>query len=191
MKKWIILSLFFVVFAETFILITFSILVLTKKQKKETIPIRSSSKSVFKSTPVPIPTATPIPSPAITKPSVKKVEAQTISLYISKINDYRISNGLSPLKEDSLSCAFADTRANEITSSFSHDGFSNRVSSRTLPYKTYSNIVENIAQESNRSSVVSLWINSAPHAQNLKADISYGCVGESGDYFAFEGWKPL
>ncbi len=186
-----ILALFFVVFAESLILITFSILVLTKKQKKETIPIRSSSKSVLKSPPAPIPTVTPMPSPTVTKPSVKEVEAQTISLYISKINDYRILNGLSPLKEDQTVCLFANTRANEISSSFTHDGFSNRVSSRTLPYKTYSNIVENIAQEPNHSSVISLWINSAPHAQNLKADISYGCVGESGDYFAFEGWKPL
>lgn len=191
MRKWIIWTLFFVVLVETFILVAFSILVLTKKQKKETLEVRLDSKpSNPTSTPLPTVTPTPTPSPITFKPLIKKVQAQTISVYISDINDYRISNGLSALSEDPLSCSFANTRANEIALNFSHEGFSNRTSSHTLPYKNYSTVVENIAQGHNRAGVVSLWINSAPHAQNLKADISYGCVGEYGDYFAFEGWKP-
>lgn len=185
-------TLFSVVLVETFILVAFSILVLTKKQKKERLEIRLDSKPAIKPTSIAFPTAisTPTPSLAMLKPLIKNVQAQTASIYISKINDYRISNGLTPLREDSVSCFFADTRASEITLSFSHEGFSNRISSHTLPYKNYSTVVENIAQEPNHAGVVSLWVNSAPHAQNLKADISYGCVGEYGDYFAFEGWKP-
>ena len=190
MKKWIVWALFFVVFTETFILITLSIFVLTKKQKTQTLEMKSSSRPTPQSTRTPTPTITPTPSPIVIKPLIKKVEAETISAYISKINDYRISSGLSPLREDPVSCSFANIRANEITSSFSHEGFSNRISSHSLPYKSYSTVVENIAQEPDHSSLVSLWVNSAPHAQNLKADISYGCVKEYGDYFAFEGWKP-
>ncbi|MBI4036913.1 CAP domain-containing protein [Candidatus Daviesbacteria bacterium] len=118
---------------------------------------------------------------------------QTISVrdfLMTEINSFRKSKGLSPVSTDSYVCSFADIRAKEISSAFNHDGFNNRINNHTLPYPSYRNIVENLAQTSDFKNVVNMWINSSGHAQNLLADVIYGCVGNFGNFFAYEGWKP-
>lgn len=162
----------------------------------------SQPTSIPTSTPLPVATATPRPTaiptntgvpryaPTPTNNPVSVTSATTGGLFMEAINNYRRSQGLSDIRNDSYTCRFASTRASEITSSFSHDGFNNRVGGRTLPYPTYRAVVENLAQTSDAGSAVNLWINSPGHAANLRADISYGCVGNSGQYYAFEGWKP-
>lgn len=112
------------------------------------------------------------------------------STIMTAINSYRQSKGLSPANTDHNTCAFARTRAAEIAGSFSHDGFTQRIQNKTLPYPTYSSVTENIAQTKDPNKVVSLWINSPGHEKNLTADTPYICVESSGSYYAMEGWKP-
>ena len=124
--------------------------------------------------------ASPTPSPF----DVKKD-------YIMKaINEYRASKGLAAVAPDPYTCAFAKTRVGEITSNFSHDGFTSRVNSGQLPYPSYSILVENLAKTNDYKNVASLWIGSSGHAANLAEDTPFACVDYLGDYYVYEGWKP-
>lgn len=109
---------------------------------------------------------------------------------MQKINEYRSSQGLAGVKTDSYTCGFAATRAEEITRSFNHDGFSNRINSRTLPYPSYRKVTENIAMTSDYKQVVTMWINSSGHAENMRQDTPNVCVAKFGSYYAYEGWRP-
>lgn len=97
---------------------------------------------------------------------------------------------MGTVSTDSNTCNFAQTRAGEITTNFSHSGFNDRISAHTLPYPSYSYVNENIAMNSNYQNVADSWINSPGHAENLQADTPYACVGINGKYYAYEGWKP-
>lgn len=127
--------------------------------------------------------------------SSTQTQAQTQTSNISgnlidQINEYRISKGLSEVSTDQYTCAFANTRAIEITSAFNHDGFSSRVSSKTLPYPSYSEIAENIAMSSNPADVVQGWIDSPGHNANILKNTPHACIGNSGNYYAYESWRP-
>lgn len=158
--------------------------------------------------PTPTPTLTPTPSP---KPDENK-DSETSSLgssnisaqvssqsnsvvvlgnsLIDQINQFRSSNGRSPISENNETCSFASTRSTEIVSAFNHDGFSSRVSSKTLPYPSYSQVAENIAMNGDASKVIPGWINSPGHAENMLKEVSFGCVRNSGNYYVLELWKP-
>lgn len=101
---------------------------------------------------------------------------------MDKINAYRATRGLSPVQEHPDVCAYAELRAKELVKSFSHNGTSH-------PYK-YSLVTENIAMTTNPSEVFDLWKNSPGHAENMRKDTPYVCVRSSGDYYAYEGWRP-
>lgn len=136
--------------------------------------------------PQPSPISTPIPTPAPSSGGSGSME----DYFIQKINDFRHSKGLPSVQKDSNTCNFAKVRAREITGGFSHDGFTSRVNSRTLPYPSYSLVAENIAMNSNYQAVVDAWANSPGHAANMSADTPYVCVESNGNYYAYEGWKP-
>ena len=109
---------------------------------------------------------------------------------LNAINAYRKQNALSAVQPDKYTCGFATVRAKEIVTNFSHDGFSQRLNLKTLPYPGYSLITENIAMTSNYQQVVNMWIASPGHALNMKKDTPYVCVAYSGNYYAYEGWRP-
>lgn len=153
---------------------------------------------VLSPTPSPSSSPSPVPTPEVPKalPVVQVLASQTtpasdaISQIISAINAFRNSNGLSNVSTNNETCAFAKTRASEISSSFNHDGFRNRLDGKSLPYPSFSQVTENIAMTSNPSNVVTMWINSSGHAENMKKDTPFVCVASSGNYYAYEGWKP-
>lgn len=149
-------------------------------QPKADHPLAGTIK-VIKSTP--IPTKVPPPPPTSAGSSVRDYIMQ-------EINNYRRSQGLSEVRTDSYTCNFAAIRAQEIASGFNHDGFTNRLNNRTLPYPSYKSVTENLAKTSNYKDVVNLWINSSGHAANMRKDTSNVCVRQNGSYFAYEGWKP-
>lgn len=163
----------------------------------------------------PKPALTPTPSPSLTpsptikptlspSPTIKPTRIPTprpsstiISSYSAKkdyimnaINDYRTSQGVTKVSTDPYTCDFAKIRAKEISINFNHDGFRQRIDSNSLPYPSYKKVVENISLNSNYQNVVKNWINSASHAQNLRADTKYGCVEFAGNYFVYLGWQP-
>lgn len=149
-------------------------------------------------TPTPTPIKKPLPTPTSTptpKPLIQATQNASVSLssqeqaMIDGINAYRSSLGLPSVKPDKTTCDFAQTRAHELTSNFSHDGFTSRINNHTLPYPSYTEITENIAQTQDPTQVVTMWINSPGHAENMRRDTPFVCVkGESGNY-AYEGWK--
>ena len=109
---------------------------------------------------------------------------------ITQINEYRKTFNLTPVIENSDTCRFAQIRADEIVSTFNHDGFTNRIQTNNLPYTTWSNVVENIAMNTNADAVISIWKNSPKHAENMRANTQFVCVRNSGNYFAYEGLQP-
>lgn len=134
------------------------------------------------STSIPIPTALPTPTPT---------QSQTLSSELLKqVNDFRASNGLPSVQTNGYTCGFASIRAQEISQNFNHDGFNQRLGSRTLPYPSYSLVVENIEENSDSSQVITDWIASPGHNANMRADTTYACIANSGDYYTYEGYKP-
>lgn len=141
----------------------------------------------------PAQTSTPTPIP-----KTKQYDDTDIHVYpykttndlLQQINSFRSSKGLAHLVANSETCFFADLRSQEIISSFNHDGFRNRIDSKTLPYPSYSSVAENIAYNSDSTQIVPGWINSPGHNENLLKDVPYGCVVGNGDYFVFEAWAP-
>lgn len=108
---------------------------------------------------------------------------------MNAINSYRSSQGLAKVSQDPLTCSFAATRAKEIASNFNHDGFTNRINSHALPYPSYHEITENIVMTSDYKEVVSIWINSPGHAENMRKDTPFVCVAKYGNYYAYEGLR--
>lgn len=134
---------------------------------------------------------TSTPTPVKTRVSSTPSPGNAIQDYLmQKINEYRASQGLAGVKTDSYSCGFAATRAEEISHSFNHDGFSNRINLHTLPYPSYHKVTENIAMTSDYKQVVTMWINSPGHAENMRQDTPNVCVAKFGSYYAYEGWRP-
>lgn len=153
--------------------------------------IQSASPS---STPVPsksLPPFTPKPSNTPAKiPTSQAFFTDTKEFIMKAINDYRKLKGLSPVQTSSETCDFAKTRAREISASFNHDGFRNRINNKVIPYKNWSLITENLAMTSNYKNVVNIWIASSGHEQNLRKNTPYVCVESFGNYYAYEGMKP-
>lgn len=139
----------------------------------------------------PLPTTTPTPKPTVKPNPTNTPGATNVQEFImNKINEYRKAHNLTEVKTNQVTCDFARTRAREISANFSHKGFNDRVSSKTLPYSSYSLVTENLAMTSNYQNVVNMWINSPGHAENMRKDTPFVCVEQFGNYYAYEGWKP-
>lgn len=133
------------------------------------------------------------PTPTIFEPESKAIstESPTDSI-LNQVNEYRTSLGLSRVGSNSETCSFAQTRAKEIASldTFNHGGFRNRINSKTLPYPGYHEVTENIAYNIDFTDVVNRWISSPGHAENMRKNTKFVCIGKYGDYYASEGWSP-
>lgn len=183
-------------FALAFAIIPFSLLFqrvdFTKffNSPKPIIPV-----STITITPTISPSVTPSLSPTLTPaptlaPKPTAANEPITAYLIREINTYRRSYGLTDVQTDPHTCSFAQTRAKEISISFSHKGFDQRASSHTLPFPGYSKLTENIEVVSSYTRVIANWINSPGHATNMRADTPYVCVEKYGNYYAYEGWKP-
>lgn len=167
---------------------------ITKKVKPTpTLKIKKSPTTKPTSTSTPSPTKAKVLSITLTKspsPTIPPQTAPATTDLLSQVNNFRAGKGLAPVTAKSEVCFFANLRAQEIATSFNHDGFTNRINSKTLPYPSYSSVAENIAMNSNPNDVVPSWINSPGHNANMSKDVPYGCVVGSGNYYVFEAWKP-
>ncbi len=160
----------------------------------------AKSDSIPSQSPTPTPISKSVNNPSVTPKTVKVSLAPTPSLVgksenikeylLQKINEYRVSQGLDRVQTDPYTCNFANVRVEEISRSFNHDGFRQRIESNSLPYPSYSKITENIAMTSDYTQVVNMWIASPGHAENMRQDTPYVCVGQLGNYFTYEGWRP-
>jgi uncharacterized protein YkwD len=164
-----------------------------RTRRTTTIKTPTPTQKALTPTPTKRP-VTPTPTKAqstITPATIQPAPANDVTAFIMKeINDYRASQGLGSVQTSTETCNFAKTRAQEISTNFSHDGFTQRRDSKTLPYASWTAITENIAMTSNYKDVVTMWKNSAGHATNMRANTPYVCVMQHGNYFAYEGMKP-
>lgn len=154
---------------------------------------------IFSPTPFsPSPTNIPTPTekPVTPTKSLQKIQnTKSLSptdIILQEVNSYRSSLGLSRVSPNTETCEFAKIRAQEISSlnTFNHEGFTKRVNEKTLPYPGYSEISENIAYNTDHTDVVNRWIDSPGHAENMRKNTQYVCIGKYGDYYTFEGWQP-
>lgn len=128
-------------------------------------------------------------SPAIQAEKKATSEKEVTAYIIQEINAYRSSLGLAPVQTNNETCNFAKTRAREISTNFSHDGFNQRQETKTLPYKHWTVITENIAMAYDYKKVEKMWQKSPGHAKNMRADTPYACVMQYGNYFVYVGLK--
>ena len=143
-------------------------------------PAQQLKKEVF------LPTLIPAPKPPVLKP--RRIDS-TLDL-LQQINIYRGSKGLSPFAANSQTCFFANLRSQEIISAFNHYGFKKRVEENSLPYSSYKEVAENIAENGSPNGVVPGWINSPPHNEILLKNLPYACVVKNGNFYVFEAWRP-
>lgn len=109
---------------------------------------------------------------------------------LDQINQYRKSHGLSEASEQSDVCSFAKLRVQEISHSFDHNGFIDRINNNSLPYSSYSLVTENIAQVNDINLLVDMWIASPTHEENIRKDTPFICIENIGDYYVMAGYKP-
>lgn len=147
--------------------------------KKVTLPTQTNTATAMQQNETKV-----TPTQAAPPPS------DSMSFIMVEINKYRASKGLGSVQTNTETCNFAATRAAEIVTNFSHDGFQDRIDNKTLPYASWSGITENIAMTSQYTQVVDMWIKSTGHAANMRADTPFVCVRQSGNYYAYEGMKP-
>jgi uncharacterized protein YkwD len=192
---------FFIFVLSGLIFLSLLILAVSSKSIRQAKLVLAEQKIELAS-PSPLPSFTPSPSPSLSpspapiavplspihKPSPNQLSPQ--ELLLVEINKYRASRNLKPLATSLEVCNFAQTRAQEISTGFNHEGFNNRVNSKTLPYKSFSEVVENIAQNSNYKEVLNSWLNSPPHTANLEKDVPFGCVAILNSFYVYEGLKP-
>lgn len=133
-----------------------------------------------------------VKTPTTPKPTKQPMQTSPTEFILQKVNEYRASLALSPVRSNSETCSFAQVRAEEISSSekFNHNGFVDRINNKNLPYPNYSEVTENIAYNTDYTDVVTKWIASSGHAENMRKNTQYVCVGKFGDYYAYEGWQP-
>lgn len=194
--------------STTLLLCVFSVTATYVFSEKNKSRIQSSLESpVSTTTPeTPTPTFTPSPTPTLTptptftptptikpKPTIIKTPPVSssggLSDLLSQVNQYRKDNGLPSVVSNAETCSFAKLRAQEVSSDFSHAGFTNRVNNHTLPY-TYHEVTENIAMNSNQNDVVPEWIKSPGHAENMRKNTPYVCIEKFGEYYVYEGLRP-
>lgn len=156
---------------------------------------------LFVPSPTPSPTNAPTPSPRPITPIKRTQRKQSVQsspsflptdIILKEVNTYRASLGLSNVSPNSQTCEFAKTRAVEISSleNFNHVGFTKRVNEKTLPYPGYKEVTENIAYNTDPGDVVDRWIASPGHAENMRKNTQFVCIGKYGDYYTYEGWQP-
>lgn len=158
-----------------------------KTTKKSYIQI-SISQSI--STPSATPTPTNQPTITVKQRLTPNPSFSPTDYILEEINKYRELKGLTRVSSNTESCSFAKIRADEISHNFTHDGFNKRVADKNLPYPSYQEVTENIAYNTDYTDVVSRWIASPGHEENMKKNTPFICIARSGDYYAFEGWRP-
>lgn len=131
----------------------------------------NASDNVINNQPTPTPTPEPQPQPT-PQPDITDVTGYASELF-SYVNSYRIQKGLPALQAHGTLQSYANIRANEIMSNFSHYS--------AYDPRTYVGLEpagENIAQGTSPSGTLSIWQNSAAHNSTMLNPLAiYGSIG--------------
>lgn len=117
--------------------------------------------------------------------------AATFSTYniLGDMNTYRAKYNMSPLEKNGQLCNLATKRVEQIKTDWSHGQFQHEIDTIRGMDGIFS---ENLARTFEAKDVVWAWsMSQAGHREAmLVPDMKYGCVVQSGDYYAFEGYTP-
>lgn len=116
--------------------------------------------------------------------NTKTEKMSTVDELNTAQNNYRVANGVNAVSIDSTLCQVAGQRAEEIATSFSHDGFESAIERNSIPY---SSVGENIASGplSGVRFVEWSWDRSLGHRENMLRDWTRGCGGVYARYAVF------
>lgn len=153
---------------------------INNQEEKELTPTPTPTSS-------PLPTSTPTPTP---EEATSELSQEPANFIMNQINSYRTANGLPVFEAHPEVCSFAQVRLNEIQNGFNHEGFNERLQNGTLPYSSFSQVAENIADASSYTQVFEMWKNSSGHNQKLLSSMQHACVAGSGRLYVFESWTP-
>lgn len=106
---------------------------------------------------------------------------------LGDMNTYRAKYHLTPLENNIVLCNLAKIRAEEIKTDWSHGQFQKEVDTIQDMDGVFS---ENLARNFEPKDVVWAWsMSKAGHREAmLVSEMKYGCVVQSGNYYAFEGY---
>lgn len=123
----------------------------------------------------------------VSQPTPKPEAPQIASDLNAAANQYRIDHGLNTLAIRQDLCDVAHTRAEEIKSNFSHQGFRDKIDQGSLAYLSYGKIAENIWQGSQNSIVQTMqsWDQSPSHKDALLDNWTWGCGAHTGHHAVF------
>jgi uncharacterized protein YkwD len=108
---------------------------------------------------------------------------------LSDINNYRARYNLAPLEQNDQLCSLAKIRAEQIKTDWSHSQFQPEIDKIQ---NMGGNFYENLARTFEPQDVVWGWsMSQMGHREAmLIPTMRYGCVSQSGDHYAFEGYIP-
>ena len=111
------------------------------------------------------------------------------SAIFADINSYRAKYNLPAIEQNNVLCRLAETRADQIHTDWSHDQFQGEIDRISGMGGVF---YENLARTFEAKDVVWGWsMSQMGHREAmLVPTMKYGCVAESGDHYAFEGYIP-
>jgi uncharacterized protein YkwD len=118
------------------------------------------------------------------------VTVPTVSFNIlSDINNYRARYDLLPLEQNDELCELAKVRVEEIKTDWSHSQFQPEIDKIS---NMGGQFYENLARTFEPQDVVWGWsMSQTGHREAMLVPaMKYGCVSQSGDHYAFEGYTP-
>jgi len=100
---------------------------------------------------------------------------------LGEVNNFRSQNDRSGIAETSIICNFAKERLTELSTNYSHDGFS-RMQSVTGKSAGAENIARTSSNRGNHYIVIEMWAKSDGHRENMLGDYTEGCGYYDGKY---------
>lgn len=120
---------------------------------------------------VPTPTTTPLAIPTFKSLPVRKLDGGRL---FNLVNDYRIKNGLRALEWYHPLCEYSKRRSEQVKEDFSHTTY---FASLNQFCQECSMTGENLAKNySTEEQVLSAWIASPGHKENLDGDWDWACA---------------
>lgn len=114
-------------------------------------------------------------------PRPQKIEISETELF-GLVNNQRNNKSLKSLTWDQNLCSYANRRALEIATNFSHEGFY-KMSDEMYKNLSYNHIAENLAENIYmKKSIVDAWLESPTHRENIEGQYSHSCIQCKGTY---------
>ena len=126
------------------------------------------------------PTPTPQPEVSATSKGTPQVKVINPEVLLNVVNEWRVENGYSAYQVDQRLCDMGFERLEQIPSDWSHDQFEPTLNKHFNGYNFFG---ENLARGySYEADVLSAWLDSPTHRDNLEARVPLTCIVTDG-YF--------